>query len=202
MSPDGRHIVSGSWDKTLRVWELRTGRCLNTLQGHTSLVNSVAVSPDGRHIVSGSVDKTLRVWELGTGRCLTTLQGHTDGVNSVAVSPDGRHIVSGSGDETLRVWRIYFDSACAADLQVSLLKGFAERKREKAELDEAVGKAEGFYEKGDYKRSFATLFEIWKANKFSDIEPIRDLYSRLLKKGRVSGLHFAFQKRLLEGHTD
>ena len=96
VSPDGRHIVSGSRDKTLRVWELGTGRCLNTLQGHTSLGLSVAVSPDGRHIVSGSWDKTLRVWELETGRCLHTLQGHTDPVHSVAVSPDGRHIVSGS----------------------------------------------------------------------------------------------------------
>ena len=183
------------------MWELGTGRCLATLQGHTSSVSSVAVSLDGQHIVSGSWDNTLRVWELGTGRCLNTLTGHTDFVNSVAVTPDGRHIVSGSCDKTLRVWRIYFDSACAADLQVSLLKGFAERKREKAELDEAVGNARGFYEKRDYKRSSSTLFEIWKANKFSDIEPIRNLYSRLLKNGRVSGLHFAFQKRLLEGHT-
>jgi WD40 repeat protein/serine/threonine protein kinase len=202
VSPDSRHIVSGSYDKTLRVWELETGRCLHTLQGHTDSVCSVAVSPDGRHIVSGSYDKTLRVWEFETGRCLHTLQGHTDSVRSVAVSPDGQHIVSGSDDRTLRVWRIYFDRACAADLQVSLLRGFAERKREKTELDETVGKASGFYEKGDYQRSFSTLFEIWKANKFSDIEQVRDLYSRLQKKGKVSGLHFAFQKRLLEGHTD
>jgi WD40 repeat protein/serine/threonine protein kinase len=201
VSPDGRHIVSGGYDSTLRVWELGTGRCIHTLKGHTGHVYSVAVSPDGRHIVSGGYDSTLRVWELGTGRCLNTLQGHTDGIRSVAVSPDGRHIVSGNNDSTLRVWRIYFDSACAADLQVSLLKGFTERKRQKGELDEAVGKAEGFYEKRDYNHSFSILFEIWKANKFSEIEPIRDLYSRLLTKGRLSGTHFAFQKSLLDGHT-
>ena len=201
VNPDGRYIVSGSWDGTLRVWEFATGRCLNTLQGHTGTVTSVAVSPCGRHIVSGGHDSTLRVWELRTGRCLTTLQGKTSWVHSVAVSPDGRHIVSGSLDKTLRVWEIYFDIACAADLQVSLLKGFVERKREKSELDEAVDKARDFYEKGDYKRSFTTLFEVWKANKFSDIEPIRNLYTRLLKKGRVSGLHFAFQKRLFGGHA-
>ena len=64
------------------------------------------------------------------------------------------------------------------------------------------GNAKGFYEKEDYKRSFSILFEVWKAKKFSDVEPIRNFYSRLLKKGRVSSLHFAFQKRLLEGHTD
>ena len=201
VSPDGRYIVSGSGDKTLRVWELGTGSCLNTLQGHTDGVCPATVSPDGRHIVSGGHDNTLRVWGLATGRCLITLQGHTDLVRSVAVSPDGRHIVSGSVDHTLRVWRIYFDSACAADLQVSMLKGFAERKREKAELDEVVGKARGFYEKGNYRRSFTALFEIWQANKFSDIVQIRDLYGRLLKRGKASGLRFAFQKRLLEGHS-
>jgi hypothetical protein len=139
------------------------------------------------------------VWELATGKCLRTLQG-THGFGQFSgLTPDGRHIVSGSLDKTLRVWEIYFDIACAADLQVSLLKGFAERKREKSELDEAVDKARDFYEKGDYKRSFTILFEVWKANKFSDIEPIRNLYSLLLKKGRESVLHFVFQKRLLGG---
>ena len=54
-SPDGRHIVSGSFDKTIRVWDVQTGGQVgNPLQGHTSSVNSVAFSPDGRHIVSGS----------------------------------------------------------------------------------------------------------------------------------------------------
>ena len=202
VSPDGKHIVSGSDDYTLRVWDLGAGRCLTTLRGHRSWVKSVAVSADGRRVVSGSGDNTLRVWDLETGRCLTTLQGHADLVYSVAVSPDGHHIVSGSKDNTLRVWRIYFDSAFVADLQVSLLRGFSVRKREKAELDEAVGKAKGFFEKGDYKQSFYTLFEIWKVNKFSDNEPIRNLYSMLLKKGRVSGFCFALQKRLLVGHTD
>jgi len=105
VSRDGRHILSGSGhDKTLRVWELDTGRCVHTLQRHTRLV---ALSPDGRHIVSGGVDyDTLQVWELETGRCLHTLQGHTSSVNSVALSPDGRHIVSGSYDSTLRVWEL------------------------------------------------------------------------------------------------
>ena len=202
MSPDGRHIVSGSEDNTLRVWDLRTGRCLNTVKVHKYGVTSIAVSPDGRHIVSASDrENTLRVWEAGTGRCLNTVKVNGYGVSSIAVSPDGRHIVSGGGDDTVRVWRIYFESACAADLQLSLIKGFGERKREKAELDEAVGNAESFYEKGDYKHSFSIIFEKWKVNKFSDIEPIKNLYSRLLKKGRVTALHFAFQKRLLEGHT-
>ena len=104
VTPDGRHVVSGSDDKTLRVWDLATGETKTTLKGHSNRVNAVAVTADGRHVVSGSDDKTLRVWDLATGKTKTTLKGHTRSVYAVAVTPDGRHVVSGSDDKTLRVW--------------------------------------------------------------------------------------------------
>ena len=63
-SPDGRHIVSGSHDKTVRVWDAQTGQSItDPLKGHKDCVTSVAFSPNGRHIVSGSDDKTFRVWD-------------------------------------------------------------------------------------------------------------------------------------------
>ena len=64
-SPDGRRIVSGSADKTVKVWDAATGQETLTLKGHTAGVSSVAFSPDGRRIVSGSDDKTLKVWDAG-----------------------------------------------------------------------------------------------------------------------------------------
>ncbi|MBD2472990.1 NB-ARC domain-containing protein, partial [Nostoc sp. FACHB-145] len=72
ITPDGRSAVSASADKTLRVWDLNTGRCLHTLEGHKDGVSAVAIIPDGRSAVSASADKTLRVWDLNTGRCLHT----------------------------------------------------------------------------------------------------------------------------------
>ena len=79
MTPDGRHVVSASSDKTLKVWELASGRAVATLQGHTDGVTACAVTPDGRHVVSASEDQTLKVWELASGRAVATLQGHTAG---------------------------------------------------------------------------------------------------------------------------
>ena len=82
-SGDGREVVSGSHDKTVRVWDAGTGECRLTLKGHTGRVNSVGFSGDGREVVSGSEDNTVRVWDAGTGECRLTLKGHTGGVTSV-----------------------------------------------------------------------------------------------------------------------
>ena len=104
VSPDGRRIVSGSWDNIVAVWDLETGTPIHRLTGHQAHVWSVAVSPDGRSIVSASSDSTLAVWDLETGTQIHRLTGHEGRVRSVVVSPDGRHIVSGSDDRTVAVW--------------------------------------------------------------------------------------------------
>ncbi len=106
LSPDGRFALSGSEDKTLKLWEVATGRCLRTFKGHTHYVFSVCLSPDGRFALSGSEDKTLKLWEVATGRCLRTFKGHTHYVFSVCLSPDGRFALSGSGDKTLKLWEV------------------------------------------------------------------------------------------------
>ncbi|HET7502378.1 MAG TPA: AAA family ATPase [Kofleriaceae bacterium] len=106
ITPDGRHVVSASSDKTLKVWELGSGREVATLEGHTSKVSACAITPDGRHVVSASSDKTLKVWELGSGREVATLEGHAHYVSACAVTPDGRHVISASADKTLKVWEL------------------------------------------------------------------------------------------------
>ncbi|KAG8810333.1 hypothetical protein FRC18_004117, partial [Serendipita sp. 400] len=104
-SADGRRIVSGSKDKTVRIWDAETGQQHGpSLEGHDGAVHSVAFSPDGRRIVSGSKDKTVRIWDAETG------QQHGPSlevwVHSMAFSPDSRWIVFGSYDKTVRIWDV------------------------------------------------------------------------------------------------
>jgi WD40 repeat protein len=98
------------------VWDLSSGQCRATLEGHTGLFVSVALSADGRTAVSGSLDQTVRVWDLAACQCRATLEGHTDRVNSVALSADGGTAVSGSYDETVRVWDLS-SGQCRTTLQ-------------------------------------------------------------------------------------
>ncbi|KAN0075185.1 hypothetical protein V8E54_007796 [Elaphomyces granulatus] len=105
-SPDSKKVVSGSYDSTVRIWDITTGQADQTLTGHSDLVTSVAFSPDGKKVVSGSSDRTVRVWDITTGQADQALTGHSVEVTSVAFSPDGKKVVSGSYDLTVRVWNI------------------------------------------------------------------------------------------------
>ncbi|NJM28394.1 MAG: WD40 repeat domain-containing protein [Pseudanabaena sp. RU_4_16] len=98
--------VSGSSDRTVRIWDAKTGEPIGKpLTGHDGLVTSVAFSPNGERIVSGSDDKTVWIWDANTGlQIRNPLKGHGAAVTSVAFSKDGERIVSGSRDQTVRIW--------------------------------------------------------------------------------------------------
>ncbi|KIX03991.1 uncharacterized protein Z518_07544 [Rhinocladiella mackenziei CBS 650.93] len=103
-SPDGTTIVSGSGDRSVRIWDATTGGQLRVLTGHRYFVNSVAFSPDGTTIASGSGDRLVRIWDAATGTQLWELAGHTDPAYCVAFSPNGTTIASGSVDRSVRIW--------------------------------------------------------------------------------------------------
>jgi WD40 repeat protein len=97
-SPNGRFILTGSLDRSARLWDATTGQVMRAFIGHTNSVTSVAFSPDGRYALTGSADFTARLWDATTGQVVRTFIGHTNSVTSVAFSPDGRYVLTGSAD--------------------------------------------------------------------------------------------------------
>src|SRR4051812_45616393 len=93
-SPDGRVIVTGSYDGTARTWEVVTGTPLATFAGHEGAVYAVAFSPDGTRIATASADKTARVWDVASGAVRLTLTGHFETAQDVAFSPDGTRVAT------------------------------------------------------------------------------------------------------------
>ena len=96
VSLDNCTLISASWDKTVKVWELSSGQELRTLSGHADFVRGVAVSPDGCTVISASSDKTVKVWELNSGQQIASFSGN-GALFSCAVAPNGAAIVVGEG---------------------------------------------------------------------------------------------------------
>ncbi|KAG0067555.1 U3 small nucleolar RNA-associated protein 13 [Linnemannia elongata] len=109
-APNGRHFISGSYDTTVRVWDMLTN--------HTDSIPSIVFSSNGPHFVPGNNDTTVRVWDVSTEDSINMLTNHTDRVSSVTYSPDGQNIVSASWDMSVRIW-----SSSPPFNQVSVLRG-------------------------------------------------------------------------------
>ena len=116
---DGKKLATASWDRTVQVWDVLSGRQLHVLQGHERDARAVAFSPDGSRVASAGYDRTVRLWSAETGAALRVFEGHTSNVHSVAFGPKAQRLASGGGDGTVRLW----DADTGA--QVRTLEGHA-----------------------------------------------------------------------------
>jgi WD40 repeat protein len=105
ISADGQWLISGSWDHTVKIWHLETGKLVRTFKGHTDRVYAIALSPDEQIIASGSADKTIKLWHLNTGELLGTFTGHSNIVTALAFTASGDMLVSASLDKTIKIWQ-------------------------------------------------------------------------------------------------
>ena len=127
---DGRTLAAGLEDKTVRLWDVTTGKELAVLRGHTDGVRSVAFSPDGRTLACGDRDGAVKLWSWdarGGGKLLAALDGHKDQVLSVAFSSDGKLLASGSQDGTVKMWDVAARKM-KSSLDLGLLPGTGDRR--------------------------------------------------------------------------
>jgi WD40 repeat protein len=120
-SADGRQALSGSMDKTLKLWDVETGKCVKTLEGHRGYVNAIDISPDGKFALSGggeliSEHFDLNYWNLETGERIHAMKGHTGLVRALAISPDGKSALSGGTDNLLKLWSLA-DGKCVRTME-------------------------------------------------------------------------------------
>ena len=105
-SPDGKYVVTASWDNTAKIWDAQTIKQVGETMKHDGIVSSAAFSPDGKYVVTASDDNTAKIWDAQTGKQVGETMKHDDIVRSAAFSPDGKYIVTASWDKTAKIWDV------------------------------------------------------------------------------------------------
>ncbi len=104
ITPDGKYIVSGSKDKNIKLWDIKTGKEIRTFTGHTHSIYSITVTSNSKYILSGSGDGTIKLWSIKTGKIIRTFKGNSSPINSV--STNGDYVISGNDHWMLDLWSL------------------------------------------------------------------------------------------------
>lgn len=97
-------ILSGSYDTSIKLWDLRQRSCVSTFKGHSMQVNCLQVSPDGKWFASGSQDSLVKIWDISSGKVLQMFNLHEQPVTCVKFNPYDLTLATGSADRTIKYW--------------------------------------------------------------------------------------------------
>ena len=104
-SHDNKFVLTGAQDKLAHLWDVESGKLIQTFKSHNGYVTNIAFSNDDRNIITvGQFDSIVHIWDIKSGELLGTLMGHSDRILSVAYSPDNKFILTSSSDKTVRLW--------------------------------------------------------------------------------------------------
>lgn len=102
----GKYFVTGSADRTARIWDMEKKSVIKTFRGHEDAVNVIRLSDDERLLVTAGLDKMMKIWDIETGKLLHTLKGHTQRINALRFSKDQQYLLSSSEDHSTRLWNL------------------------------------------------------------------------------------------------
>ena len=180
-SPNGKKILTVSWDNTVCIWDSGSGKLLKTLKGHSKRINNAIFSPNGEKVLTASMDNTARIWSSDSGKLLKTLKGHIS-IENVTFSPDGKNILTKFWDNSHSLWNassgkliINFNKANSANFSPDGKKIFVYNGDKIIQiLDANSGKSiiafdiqKGFYypftfsPKGDFLLTHGSTISIW-----------------------------------------
>jgi WD40 repeat protein len=209
LSDDGRTALVGSYDQTIRLYDLENGQQLANLVGHPSgFPSTLALSQDGSLAVSGGLDRfgmpegtpnAVRLWSLKDGRCLRAFDGHLDTVEGVAIVPGSPFAISVSGDDTVRRWR--FPGHYAAPFQVSRPRPPAELVEIQSRAESLVAAARVAMRDGDHATAVAQLTEARSLRGHERVPFVRSAWRDLSGILHREGLRDAWPVRTMSGHT-
>lgn len=140
MSPDGKYMLSGSFDGMVKLWDIATGLQVQKFRGHKARIHAVNFDSSGMYIVTGSDDNSAKLWNAETGEVVRTFIGHSGTVSSVQISPDGKFLITGSHDGSIKTW----DLETGNELLTQIFIG---------ETDWLVKTKEGFFDASDGARN-------------------------------------------------
>jgi len=199
LSDDGRTALVGKYDRTIRRYDLDSGRQLANLGGNFSgSPECLALSQDGTLAVSGGFSG-VHLWSLENGRCLRTFDGHLDKVEDVAMIPGEPYAISVSGDDTARVWR--FPGRYTAPLQISRPRTPAELVELQSLADTLVAQARAAMRNGDHATALARLTKVRGLKGHERAPHVRSAWRDLSGNLRREGLRDAWPVRTMSSHT-